>query len=120
MTVRDISVKGEQLRFLAHADSAETLITGSTTGGTGTAGVVKVKATYVYWIDNDGNERRSEGTLTGNTGHAGVIKVKGTRIYYNDYDGNERYLAVAVGALIWSIASLNNGYPYLTDNAPSS
>ena len=115
MTVRQVSIKGEQLRFLAHADSSEKLITGTATGDTGEAGIFKVKGTYIYWIDDDGNERRVQGTTTGSTGTAGVIKVKGDRVYYIDDDGDERYAGT-----IWAIDILNNGYPYLIDNAPAS
>lgn len=90
---RAIKVKGEQVSFLAHADSAEQLLTGTATGGTGTAGVFKVKGTYLYWIDNDGNERRKQGTLTGNPREAGDIIVHGKLLYYGDYDGDERSLS---------------------------
>lgn len=92
MVVRDISVKGEKLRYLAYADESELLLTGSVTGDTGAAGIIKVKGTYLHWIDNDGNERRAQGAATGDTGAAGLIWIKGTKVYYNDYSGNTRYL----------------------------
>jgi len=96
MTTRAIKVKGEQVSFLAHADSAEQLITGAVTGETGTAGRLKVKDTYVYWIDNAGDERRRQGTLTGETRTAGSITVHGEDLYYGDDDGDERYLRAIV------------------------
>jgi len=115
MTTREISIKGQKLRILTFADELERLISGATTGDTGTAPIFKVKGTYIYWIDDDGNERRAEGSVTGNTGTVGIVKVKGELLYFNDDDGNERWLRA-----IWSIDSLNNGYPYLGDNPPSS
>jgi len=117
MTMRALKVKGENLSFLAFADSAEQLITGTVTGETGTPSIFKVKGTYLYWNDYNGDERRAEGSLTGGTGTPSVVKVKGVKIYYNDYDGDERSLSAVY---IWSIGVLNNGYPYLTDNAPST
>ncbi len=90
MTTRVIKVKGEALSFLAYADSAEQLVTGDTTGDTGTAGVFKVKGTYLHWFDYSGDERRKEGTLTGESRAAGSIKVKGETALYGDYSGDER------------------------------
>lgn len=93
MTVRAISVKGEKLRFLAHDDEAEQLITGSATGETPTTWNLKVKGTYLHWVDNDGNERRKEGTLTGEARDFGSITVHGEQLYYGDESDAERYLS---------------------------
>lgn len=90
MTTRAIKVKGEKLSFLAHADEAEQLVTGTLTGETPTGWNFKVKGTYIHWVDNDGNERRKEGTLTGESRDAGSITVHGELLYYGDYDGDER------------------------------
>lgn len=91
MTVRAIKVKGEKLSILAHSDSAEKLITGTDTGDNGTAGeALKVKGTYLYWTDNNGDIRRKEGILTGNARDAGDITVHDRYLYYGDDDGNER------------------------------
>lgn len=120
MTVRAIKVKGEQLSFLAHDDSAEQLITGTATGETPTGWNFKVKGTYIYWIDDDGAERRKEGTLTGNSRTKGDITVHGEDLYFGDDAGDERYVREVAVVTIWSIGILNNGYPYLTDTSPSS
>lgn len=119
MTDRAVKVKGEQLSYLAHADSSERLIAGTTTGETPTGWNFKVKGTYLYWVDDDGAERRAEGSPTGGTGTPGVIKVKGYEIYYNGDDGDERFLHPG-GLAIWLIGSLNNGYPYLSAIPPAS
>jgi len=92
MTTRAIKVKGEKLSFLAHADSAEQLITGTATGETPTTWNFKVKGTAIYWVDNDGAERHKEGTLTGGSLAAGVIKVHDDKLYYGDINGAERYV----------------------------
>lgn len=98
MTVRAIKVKGEQLSFLAHADSAEQLVTGALTGETGgeysNVKPLYIKGTYLHWIDMAGNERRKEGTLTGESRTKGNITVHGTYLYYGDDDGDERSLSV--------------------------
>lgn len=115
MTVRDIRIKGEQLRFLGHADETEQLITGTATGETPTGWNLKVKGTYVYWVDDDGAERRKEGTVTGNTGVAGTIKVKGTEIYYIDDDGDERSFSASELKDYWN-ASQNGDAPIYNAN----
>ncbi len=100
MTTRTVKVKGEQLSFLAHADSAEQLLTGTDTGDNGTAGEnFKVKGTYLYWTDNNGDVRRKEGTLTGGSRTKGNITVKDDELYYGDDDGDERS-ATQAGSLI--------------------
>ena len=96
MTVRALKIKGEQVSFLAHADSAEQLITGTTTGQTPTGWNFKVKGTYLYWVDDDGAGRRAEGTLTGESRAFGSKKVKGETLLYGDESGNERYLSAFV------------------------
>lgn len=96
MTVRALKVKGEKVSFLAHADSAEKLVTGATTGSTPTGWNFKVKGTYLHWVDFTGAERRKEGTLTGNSRAFGNTKVKGETILYGDVDGDERYVSARV------------------------
>jgi len=120
MTVRALKVKGEQVSFLAHDDSAEQLITGDTTGETPTGWNFKVKGTYLYWVDDDGAERRKEGTLTGESRAFGDTKVHDEELYYGDEDGNERTLSAVVCGGVWCICSLNEGYPYLLDIPPAS
>lgn len=120
MTVRAIKVKGEQVSFLAHADSAEQLLTGTATSETPTDWNFKVKGTYLYWVDNAGAERRALGTLTGNSRTAGSITVHGELLYYGDKTGAERSLSAAICGGIWCIGSLNEGYPYLLAIPPSS
>lgn len=93
MTVRAVKIKGEQVSFLAHNDSAEQLITGTATGETPTGWNFKVKGTYIHWVDDDGAERRKEGTLTGESRTFGSIKVKGETIIFGDEAGNERSVA---------------------------
>ncbi|KKK48603.1 hypothetical protein LCGC14_3143470, partial [marine sediment metagenome] len=93
MTVRAVKIKGEKLSFLAHADSAEQLVTGDTTSATPTGWNFKVKGTYLHWVDDDGAERRAEGSTTGNSRAAGVVKVKGETILYGDNADNERSLS---------------------------
>jgi len=93
MTVRAIKIKGEQISFLAHDDSAEQLITGTATGSTPTGWNLKVKGTAIYWVDNDGAERSKVGTLTGGSRAAGSITVHGEQLYYGDKDGDERLLS---------------------------
>jgi len=100
MTVRAVKVKGEQFSFLAHADSAEQLVTGAVTGETPTGWNFKVKGTYVHWVDDDGAERRKQGTLTGNSRTFGSKKVKGETIIYGDEDGNERSFAALAYVLV--------------------
>jgi len=100
MTVRKIKIKGEQVSFLAHADSAEQLITGTATGETPTGWNLKVKGTYLYWVDDDGAERRKEGTLTGGSRPKGDIIVHGEYIYFGDDDGAERYVYGIHGATL--------------------
>jgi len=92
MTTRAIKVKGEQFSFLAHADSAEQLVTGTLTGETPISWNLKVKGTYLYWVDDDGAERRKEGTLTGGSRAFGSVIVHGEDLYFGDIDGNERYV----------------------------
>lgn len=96
MTVRAIKIKGEQLSFLAHADSSEQLITGTVTGETPTGWNFKVKGTYAYWVDNDGAEQRAQGTLTGGSRTYRSVKVKGETLLYGDITGAERSLSAAV------------------------
>lgn len=120
MTVRAVKVKGEQLSFLAHADSAEQLLTGTATGETPTGWSFKVKGTYVYWVDNDGNERRKQGTLTGAGRTKGNITVHGEDLYFGDDDGNERYVRQAVTATYYPDAhpesSSVDGHVHHQDN----
>jgi len=92
MTTRDIRIKGEQLRFLAHDDEAEQLITGTATGETPTGWNFKVKGTALYWVDDDGAERYKEGTLTGGSRAFGSVIVHDEQLYFGDEDGNERYV----------------------------
>lgn len=96
MTVRALKIKGEQISFLAHADSAEQLITGATTGETPTGWNFKVYRTYVYWVDYAGAGRRAEGTLTGGRRTYRSTTVHGELLYYGDNTGAERSLSAAV------------------------
>lgn len=95
MTTRDLRIKGEQLRFLAHDDESEQLITGTATGETPTGWNFKIEDTYVYWVDNDGNERRKEGSLTGGSRAYRAITVHGELLYYGDINGDERSVSAA-------------------------
>lgn len=107
MTTRALKIKGEQVSFLAHADSAEQLLTGATTGETPTGWNFKAKGTYLYWVDDDGAERRAEGDLTGNSRAAGNTKVKGETLLYGDINDAERSLPVAAGPVTVEVRVTN-------------
>jgi len=120
MTVRKIKVKGEKLSFLAHADSAEQLIAGTATGETPTGWNLKVKGTYLYWVDNDGAERRKEGTLTGGSRTFGSIKVKGETLLFGDEDGNERSLSAVAIRYAYVAARDDNSLTVLDCSDPTN
>lgn len=88
-------VEGEKLCYGTYSYPVPTKyqISGTTTGQTGTAGHLWIEGNYLHWIDQLGDERRSEGTAEGATGQtAGHTWVEGSKLRYIDSSGNERYI----------------------------
>lgn len=85
-----LKIKGTQLCYTNYYRIAH-LLAGELIGGSFN-GNLKVKGTYLHYMDNDGGQRRLLGTLTGITGEAGRLKIKGSYIRYIDNNGDERYI----------------------------